>query len=202
MLGGGHGWLQGQYGLMVDNLLSARLVLANGTAVSVSDTENADLFWALRGAGHNFGIVTSFEYKIYDHTPENENWAIETFVFTRDKLEAVFEEANKQLEERPIELTQMSLFMRVPDVEADNVSGNSYFFLLIEETDKSNSPSSSSSSSFKAPPYPQSTPSPSSLWLQRRTLKPSLISPASHLTSVSQMTARRANTVQPTSASP
>jgi FAD/FMN-containing dehydrogenase len=64
MLGGGHGLLQGHYGLLSDNLISARMVLANGTAVTVSSESNPDLFWAIRGAGHNFGIVTEFEYKI------------------------------------------------------------------------------------------------------------------------------------------
>src|SRR5690349_13601710 len=50
MLGGGHGILQGQYGFLADNLVSARVVLANGTAISVSGAEHADLFWGLRGA--------------------------------------------------------------------------------------------------------------------------------------------------------
>jgi FAD/FMN-containing dehydrogenase len=64
MLGGGHGLLQGHYDLLADNLISARMVLANGTAVTVSSESNPDLFWAIRGAGHNFGIVTEFEYNI------------------------------------------------------------------------------------------------------------------------------------------
>ena len=117
MLGGGHGWLQGQYGLMADNLLSARLVLANGSAISVSDTEHADLFWALKGAGHNFGIVTSFEYKVYDRTRENENFALETLIFTGDKLEDVFTEANQMLLTRPVELTWFAMLFPVPDVD-------------------------------------------------------------------------------------
>jgi len=62
-LGGGFGWISRKHGLSVDNLISAEVVTASGKLVTVSENENQDLFWGIRGGGGNFGIVTSFEFK-------------------------------------------------------------------------------------------------------------------------------------------
>jgi FAD/FMN-containing dehydrogenase len=64
-LGGGLGFLMGTYGLTCDNLVSADLVTANGRALTVRERDNPDLFWGIRGGGGNFGVVTSFEYRVY-----------------------------------------------------------------------------------------------------------------------------------------
>lgn len=68
-LGGGFGWLGGRCGMTVDNLLSADLVLATGQKVRASADENSDLFWAIRGGGGNFGVVTAFEYRLHPIGP-------------------------------------------------------------------------------------------------------------------------------------
>jgi FAD/FMN-containing dehydrogenase len=69
-LGGGFGWLTRQYGMTVDNLLSADLVTAEGSKVRASDKDNPDLFWAIRGGGGNFGVVTQFEFNLHPVGPE------------------------------------------------------------------------------------------------------------------------------------
>jgi FAD/FMN-containing dehydrogenase len=69
-LGGGFGWLSRKYGLTIDNLISADVVTVSGNLVKASNAENSDLFWAIRGGGGNFGIVTSFEFKIHKVGPE------------------------------------------------------------------------------------------------------------------------------------
>jgi FAD/FMN-containing dehydrogenase len=68
-LGGGLGWLMPKYALALDNLRSAEIVLADGRVVTASADENQDLFWAIRGGGGNFGIVTSFEYQLHPVGP-------------------------------------------------------------------------------------------------------------------------------------
>lgn len=69
-LGGGFGWLSRKYGLTVDNLLAAEIVTADGLLRRVSATEDSDLFWAIRGGGGNFGVVTRFELRLHRVGPE------------------------------------------------------------------------------------------------------------------------------------
>ena len=69
-LGGGFGWLSRKHGLTVDNLISVDVVTAAGDLVHASEGAHADLFWAIRGGGGNFGVVTSFELKLHPVGPQ------------------------------------------------------------------------------------------------------------------------------------
>ncbi|KAL4801850.1 hypothetical protein BDV18DRAFT_148268 [Aspergillus unguis] len=97
-LGGGYGWLSGMYGLTIDNLLSATVVLARGEIVKASATENPDLFWALRGAGYNFGIVVDFTFQAHDQ-PDPVYAGL--LAYTPDKVENVVGILNTLLLDKP-----------------------------------------------------------------------------------------------------
>ncbi|KAL8814431.1 MAG: hypothetical protein Q9223_006341 [Gallowayella weberi] len=119
-LGGGLGRYQGLFGLVADNFLEMTVITASGAIHTVSENRNADLFWAMRGAGHNFGIVTSFEYKINDSIP---SWYIATYIYTKEKLEAVFSALNDQNDNsnQPKELTTYTVFAFDPNISAEPV---------------------------------------------------------------------------------
>ncbi|KAK1779566.1 hypothetical protein QBC45DRAFT_410955 [Copromyces sp. CBS 386.78] len=87
-LGGGHGRYEGFYGLISDNILQLRVVLADGSAIVVSNSSHSDLFWAMRGAGHNFGIVTSYEMNIFPVGPKTWHW--HNYIWRGEQLETVF----------------------------------------------------------------------------------------------------------------
>ena len=87
-LGGGFGWLSRKYGLTSDSLLSVDMVLADGRFLKASNTENPDLFWGIRGGGGNFGIVTSFEFRLNSLGPEvMAGLILYTFDYAREVLE-------------------------------------------------------------------------------------------------------------------
>lgn len=90
ILGGGYGYLTGRHGLALDCLLSCEVVLASGEVVTADKDHNADLFWALRGAGPNFGIVTTFTSQAY---PQGDVWA-GFLLFSPEKLEAIVDFGN------------------------------------------------------------------------------------------------------------
>lgn len=127
-LGGGHGILQGKYGLMSDQLIALDVVLANGTLIRVDAEQHDDLFWAMQGAGHNFGIVTSVDYKIYD-IPETDIggkvWSHEVFTYeaTEENLRRVYGAAKQLLDrdEHPEGLKLLGVIVRNPSSSRDSV---------------------------------------------------------------------------------
>lgn len=118
MLGGGHGYLQGLYGFPADQILELRVVLANGTLVTASSEVNEDLFWGLRGAGHNLGIVTHTKYRLYSSGPR---WSQIRLVFSGSQLEEVFTLSNDYLsvDHHPAGLILWYVFGRRPDLASE-----------------------------------------------------------------------------------
>jgi len=114
-LGGGIGWLRRKFGLSCDNLVAMEVVTADGHLVKASATENPDLFWGLRGGGGNFGIVTTFEYRLHPVGPEvmfafvfyHGKKAKETLQFYRDYTEAA-----------PDEVSSFAILGTIPSTEA------------------------------------------------------------------------------------
>jgi alkanesulfonate monooxygenase SsuD/methylene tetrahydromethanopterin reductase-like flavin-dependent oxidoreductase (luciferase family)/FAD/FMN-containing dehydrogenase len=98
---GGVGWLSRQHGLTIDHLQAVEMVLADGSVVRASHEENSDLFWAVRGAGANFGIVTSFEFEVYD--VGNVGWG--QLVFDASDTSTLLREWGATIEAAPRDLT-------------------------------------------------------------------------------------------------
>jgi FAD/FMN-containing dehydrogenase len=110
-LGGGEGWLASKYGYTVDNLLSADVVTADGQVTTTSATRSEDLFWALRGAGHNFGVVTSFEYRLHHVSTVLGGMVIHPFERATDVLRFYRE----YMTSLPDELTTIAGVITAPD---------------------------------------------------------------------------------------
>jgi FAD/FMN-containing dehydrogenase len=110
-LGGGFGWTTRKFGLTIDNLISADVVTADGKLVRASETENPDLFWALRGGGGNFGVVTSFEFKLHPLGPEVLSGLV---VHPLEKAPELLPEFRRIAKQAPDELTTWVVMRKAP----------------------------------------------------------------------------------------
>ena len=113
-LSGGIGHLRRKHGLSCDNLASAQVVTADGAVLTASADENDDLFWAIRGGGGNFGVVTSFEYRLHPVGPE----VFVCFVlYPADRAQETLRSCDRYLSEAPEELAPLAFLGRVPEAE-------------------------------------------------------------------------------------
>ena len=120
--------LQGWHGLIADQFVSMNMVLANGSQVTVD--KDSELWWAVKGAGHNFGIVTSVTSKIYD-IPDDGLWSYKGYFFTHEKVEELYDAINRYLLQggkQPVGLINYSFFFNYPAVDPNNVSFQSMIY--------------------------------------------------------------------------
>jgi FAD/FMN-containing dehydrogenase len=110
-LGGGFGWLSRKYGMTVDNLESAEVVTAAGQVVRASAKENSDLFWALRGGGGNFGVVTRFEFRLHPVGPGVLSGLI---VYPLSEAKSVLQQYREFMARAPEELTVWNVLRKAP----------------------------------------------------------------------------------------
>lgn len=110
-LGGGFGWLTRKFGMTIDSLIWAEMVLADGRLVRASVTENPDLFWAIRGGGGNFGIVTSFEFRLHPVGPQVMSGLV---VHPLADAERILTDYQALLADAPDELTCWAVMRKAP----------------------------------------------------------------------------------------
>ncbi|WP_226584159.1 FAD-binding oxidoreductase [Halobacillus litoralis] len=110
-LGGGIGYLGRSYGLGCDNLMGADVVTADGKVIQASETENSDLLWALRGGGGNFGIVTSFEFKLHEVGPEVMTAQL---FYPIEQGKETLQMYRKVMDEAPDQLTINAMIIKTP----------------------------------------------------------------------------------------
>jgi FAD/FMN-containing dehydrogenase len=113
-LHGGVGWLRRKYGLSLDNLRSVEIVTADGQVRTASATENADLFWAVRGAGSNFGVVTAFEFQAH---PVGPMVALSAPAYTLEDAARVIPAWRDFMASAPDDMSSEAVFWSVPAVE-------------------------------------------------------------------------------------
>ncbi|MDU1083514.1 MAG: FAD-binding oxidoreductase, partial [Leclercia adecarboxylata] len=110
-LGGGFGWLSRKYGMTIDNLLSAEVITADGRQLNASESENADLFWGLRGGGGNFGVVTRFDFQLH---PVGPNVLSGLIVFPFEQAKSVISQFARFTETMPEELNVWMVTRKAP----------------------------------------------------------------------------------------
>ena len=113
-LGGGLGWLRRKYGLSCDNLLSVDIVTADGELCTASAEENPDLFWAVRGGGGNFGVVTSFQYRLHPLGPTVMMFVV---MYPVEAAPTVFPAWRDFMATAPDEVSSQAFFWSIPAVE-------------------------------------------------------------------------------------
>jgi FAD/FMN-containing dehydrogenase len=129
-LGGGFGWLTRKYGMTIDNLVSVEMITADGKKIRASETDNGDLFWAIRGGGGNFGVVTQFEFQLFPLGPEIVAGLI---VFPFNQARQILNKYRQFVNSAPEELNIWFVLRKAPPLPflPENVHGKEVVVLPI-----------------------------------------------------------------------
>ncbi|MGH7875885.1 MAG: FAD-binding oxidoreductase, partial [Candidatus Binatia bacterium] len=129
-LGGGFGWLTRKYGMTIDNLVSVDMITADGRKIRASEPDNADLFWAIRGGGGNFGVVTQFEFQLFPVGPEIFAGLI---VFPFRQAKQILSKYRQFVDSAPEELSVWVVLRKAPPLPflPENVHGKEVVVLPI-----------------------------------------------------------------------
>ncbi|MDJ0577055.1 MAG: FAD-binding oxidoreductase [Xenococcaceae cyanobacterium MO_234.B1] len=129
-LGGGFGWLTRKYGLTIDNLVSAEVITEDGKKIRANEAENSDLFWAIRGGGGNFGVVTQFVFKLHPVGPEI---LAGLMIFPFDQAKQVLRKYREFVESAPEELNVWVVLRNAPPLPflPEEVHGKKVVVLAI-----------------------------------------------------------------------
>lgn len=125
-LGGGVGRLSGRHGLVLDSLISVRLMLPNATVINASEEENGDLFWGIRGAGFNFGYVLNATFRIYDQVPNGLHLNAD-FKFPISHVQSYYQELAKASTSLPKELSILTLFNHDEELNQTIITTNAVY---------------------------------------------------------------------------
>jgi len=113
-LGAGFGWLRAKYGFSIDNLLSVDIVTADGQFLHASESENEDLFWAVRGGGGNFGVVTTFEFRLHPVGPE---LMFSGPMYPAENAKTIISQWRDFMMDAPDEFSSLLIMMTVPEFD-------------------------------------------------------------------------------------
>ncbi len=129
-VGGGYGYLSRKYGLTIDNLLSADVVTAEGRLLIASEKDNADLFWGVRGGGGNFGVVTSFEFRLHPIGPTILGGRL---IYPLDKAKEVLQFYREYIAKAPDNLDTILAFVTAPKAPPmpENIQGKPVLAILV-----------------------------------------------------------------------
>src|SRR6266542_128344 len=128
-LGGGFGWLTRKYGMTIDNLISVDVITAEGKKIRASENDNPDLFWAIRGGGGNFGVVTQFEFQLFPVGPE----LVAGIVFPFNQTKQILTKYRQFVNSAPEELNIWVVLRKAPPLpfRPENVHGKEVVVLPI-----------------------------------------------------------------------